>query len=399
MVLRGPDTVRIQRIREALSRRKIDAVIARMPENILYLSGYLPSLGGVAGAVFTARGEVAVLAAKEDAIFLEDAWPAEVRHYPLFCLHAKETPADRLRLFLEEMSRRWGFAAGRVAFEKTFGSLSSPMFCGLIPIPAVGLFEKEIRAGLPKARLVDGTPMIQELRAVKTPYELERMRRTAEVAAMGNRAMKEHLRPGITEAELAGTIEAAIMAGGANYRGARRHRGWSFLASGPRTATGWNVFEFNTTRRLKKGDLVMNEMHTMVDGYWSDLTRTYAVGKPSRKSVEVCQVVQLAQEAAMAADRPGATGQEIDAAARSLIQEAGYGELFPHHTGHGTGLCSHEPPFIRPDVSGVVVHEGSCHSCEPAIYGGPLGFGIRIEDIVETTASGAKFLCEHERDL
>jgi len=273
------------------------------------------------------------------------------------------------------------------------------MFSGTIGIPSVIGFPDEIKTALPKADLIDGTDLLRELRGAKTPYELERMRRTAEITAMGNLACKEQLRPGLTEAEIAAIIETGIMVSGSLMEGAKRWRGYAFVGTGSRTAIIWNVMQFNTGRQVKDGDLVLIELHAMLDGYWSDYTRSYVVGKPTEKQREIWAVVAEAQRKAMEADHPGATGQEVDAAARKVVTDAGYGDYFPHHTGHGTGLCSHEPPSIHPNISGVVLPEGATHSCEPGIYIPDLGIGIRIEDIVETTPDGAKYLFDHDRNL
>ncbi len=395
----GPDRERIRRIRQALKKAGLDAVVARAPENIQYLSGFLPgSAGNVPAAIFTADGEIAVMAADKDYPFLEDAWPTETRIFPAYALRGDD-PGRRFADFLKDCAKRCGFARGSVAYEGSLGSLSAPMFCGTIAtLPASG-YGDAIRAALPKAKLVDGAPLLYELRGVKTAYELERMRRAAGLAAVGNLACKEALRPGMTEAEIAVTIESAIGRAGAECKGARRWRGFAFVGAGRRSAITWIVLEFNKGYRVRSGDLVLIEMHVMVDGYWTDHTRTYAVGRPTARQREVWAAVAEAQRRSMAADRPGATGQEIDAAGRAVIEKAGLGAYFPHHTGHGTGLCSHEPPFIHPFVPGVKMAAGATHSCEPGVYIEKEGIGCRIEDIVETTPEGAKYLYDYDRTL
>lgn len=395
----GPDRERIRRIKQGLKKAGLDAVIARVPENILYLSGFLPSTAGnVPAAVFTADGEIVVMAADMDYPFMEDAWPTESFVYPSYALEGDDT-RRRFAEFLKDCAKQYGFARGRVGYEGSLGSLSTPMFCGTIAtLPASG-YGDEIQAALPKAKLSDAMPMLYGLRSVKTAYELERMRRAAGLAAAGNLACKEFLRPGMTEAEIAMVIEAGVMLAGAECKGARRWRGFAFIGAGKRSAITWVVPTYNTGYRVKRGDLVLIEMHVMVDGYWTDHTRTWAVGKATARQREVWAAVAGAQKASMAADRPGATGQAIDAAGRAVIEAAGLGEYFPHHTGHGTGLCSHEPPFIHPFVTGVKVAAGATHSCEPGVYLPKEGIGCRVEDIVETTPTGAKYLYDYDRTL
>ncbi len=393
------DIERIERIKRVLKDKQLDGIVVRIPENILYFSGYLPSMGVNNPCAFvTQDGDVSVMASYEDEIFVEDSWADDVRRYPAFPLEGDD-PKARITEFIRDEANKHGISSGRIAYEGSFEVISTPLFCGIIAVPSVGNFYNEISLAVTSAHLVDGSELIMELRGAKTPYELEKMRKTAKMTAKGNLACKERLHPGMTEAEIAVAVESAITLGGADIEGAKRWRGFAHVATGQRTGTAWSVMYFNTHRKVKESDLVVIELHGMLDGYWSDLTRTYSVGKPTQKQREIWEVVAEAQKKAMEADKPGATGQEVDAAARKVITEAGYGEYFPHHTGHGSGLRSHEPPFLHPNVEGVVLPEGACHSCEPGIYIKDQGIGLRIEDIVETTPDGAKYLWDHDRNL
>jgi Xaa-Pro aminopeptidase len=134
----------------------------------------------------------------------------------------------------------------------------------------------------------------------------------------------------------------------------------------------------------------------MPSGYCSDCTRTYAVGEPPKEFAEYYAVLQRAQEAAVQSARPGVTCESVDAAARDIIDAAGYGEWFIHRTGHGIGLETHEDPYI---VSGnrTPLEPGMAFSVEPGIYPGP--HGARIEDIVVCTDEGHARLNTATRDL
>ena len=214
LTMTDPDTIRIEKIRHGLATRGVDALVTRIPENILYVSGYLPSMAGNnPAAIFTQGGDVAVMASTEDQIFLDGGWATEVRYYPSFAIKGDD-PHERIIDFIKTTAEKHGIASGHIAYEGNFGSLSTPMFSGTIGIPAVIGFHDELKAALPKADLVDGTDLLRELRGAKTPYELERMRRTAEITAMGNLSCKKQLRPGLTEAEIAAIIETGIMVGG-----------------------------------------------------------------------------------------------------------------------------------------------------------------------------------------
>jgi D-alanyl-D-alanine dipeptidase len=134
-----------------------------------------------------------------------------------------------------------------------------------------------------------------------------------------------------------------------------------------------------------------------VGGYCSDITRTVSMGPTSREAEEVHDVVSRARQAAFDVVRPGIVAQDVDRAARAVIEQAGYGEYFVHRTGHGIGLEEHEDPYIV-EGNRARLEPGMCFSIEPGIYL-PGRFGVRIEDIVAVTDEGATSLNEAPRDL
>ena len=150
-------------------------------------------------------------------------------------------------------------------------------------------------------------------------------------------------------------------------------------------------------RVIEVGDVVVMDFGGIRDGYCSDITRTVVVGEPTPEQAEVHEVVRRAQQAGVDAVRPGSACQEVDRAARSVIEEAGYGELFVHRTGHGIGLEVHEPPYMV-EGNDLPLEPGMTFSVEPGIYL-PGRFGVRIEDIVACTAEGAERFNEAPRDL
>ncbi|WP_425956603.1 M24 family metallopeptidase [Xylanimonas sp. McL0601] len=152
---------------------------------------------------------------------------------------------------------------------------------------------------------------------------------------------------------------------------------------------------------IHEGDLVVLDFGGLADGYGSDTTRTVHVGEPTVEEREVHDVVRAAQQAGFEAVRPGAACQDVDRAARRVIDDAGYGEHFIHRTGHGIGLTTHEPPYMV-EGEGLPIEAGMCFSVEPGIYL-PGRFGVRIEDIVvafpEDAPQGARRLNESPREL
>ncbi|MCP1387036.1 aminopeptidase P family protein [Corynebacterium sp. TA-R-1] len=200
------------------------------------------------------------------------------------------------------------------------------------------------------------------------------------------------LTPGRTEAEIAAEIADLILAEHARAE-------FIIVGSGP---NGANPHHDYSDRVLEAGDIVVVDIGGPLEsGYNSDCTRTYvAGGDPSQadpEALEAYAVLKRAQAAAVAAARPGITAGELDAVARDILAEAGYGEYFTHRLGHGIGLAVHEAPFI---IGGrdVVLREGMAFSIEPGIYI-PGRFGMRIEDIVVLTAEGAIALNTQPKDL
>ena len=246
-----------------------------------------------------------------------------------------------------------------------------------------------LAAALPSAVLTPAGPLLRELRMRKDPAELTALRDAAAAIDRVHDRLPQWLRAGRTESEVGRDIAEAILAEG--------HVTVNFVivAGGP---NGASPHHETGKRVLQRGDLVVVDIGgTNAAGYCSDSTRTYALGDPGDEARAMYAVLQRAQEASCASVRPGAQAQAIDAAARDVIAEAGYGEFFIHRTGHGIGLDEHEEPYV---VAGNAepVAEGMTFSIEPGIYL-PGRFGARIEDIVAVTAGGVERLNLSPRDL
>jgi Xaa-Pro aminopeptidase/Xaa-Pro dipeptidase len=224
----------------------------------------------------------------------------------------------------------------------------------------------------------------------KTPDEIQAIRLANRVANVGLQAFFETLRPGITEAEVAAAVESAI------YRriGSERifhSRGWAMVQSGPNSADAGR-FNRSTGRRLEKGDLVLIELATCVNGYWSDLTRTAAVGSPKEEIEPILTIAKDAQRAAVDAIRPGVSAAYIDAMARDKIAAKGLAAFFPHHTGHHVGFRYHDPGFLIAPGVDAKLEPGMVITIEPGVYAPERGGGARIEDNVLVTESSHEVL-------
>jgi Xaa-Pro aminopeptidase len=225
---------------------------------------------------------------------------------------------------------------------------------------------------------------------VKSPAEIEELAVAGAAIDRVHARMGECLRVGRTEAEVGTDIAAAILEEG--------HVAVDFtiVGSGPNGASPHHEL---SDRTVRAGDLVVVDIGGMTPaGYRSDCTRTYVVGgAPDPAVAEWYEVLHTAQQAATAAVRPGVAAEQIDAVARGVIADAGWGEHFIHRTGHGIGLDTHEPPYI---VAGnpLPLQPGMAFSIEPGIYlAGRCG--ARIEDIVVCTEDGVRTLNNGPREL
>ncbi len=233
-----------------------------------------------------------------------------------------------------------------------------------------------------QARLELATPVLREGRMTKDDEEIAELRRAGTAIDAVHRRVPGWLRAGRTEREVAADIAAAIVEEG--------HRTVEFVivGSGP---NGADPHHEVSDRVIEQDDVVVVDIGGAVpSGYNSDSTRTYVVGTPDPVAADRIATLVRAQQAAVDAVRPGVTAAEVDAAARSVLTEAGLGEAFLHRTGHGIGVSVHEEPYIAPG-NDLVLREGMAFSIEPGIYFAG-EWGARIEDIVVVTADGAERL-------
>lgn len=237
---------------------------------------------------------------------------------------------------------------------------------------------------IPKSGVL--TPLVGQ----KEDAEIRRIRQAQHLTETVFDHVVAGLQPGLTEREVAAEITYQHLRRGAD--------GMAFdpiVASGP---NGAKPHARPTDRTLQEGDVVVIDMGGILDGYASDMTRTVAVGEPGATAREGYEVVLDAQEHALEVAQSGMTGKELDAAARDVIEEAGWGDYFSHGLGHGVGLQVHE----WPRVSHSAEHElppGACVTIEPGIYIPQEGFGVRIEDIVVLQQNGCKNLTRTEKSL
>lgn len=288
--------------------------------------------------------------------------------------------------YREQAEQQLGAAGVEAEIEITttpatlFAAATSP--CRQVALEADDVTWSTVRTAstewFPSAEVVPTSGIVERLREIKDPAELDRIAAAAAIADDALAGVVSQLCSRPSEAEVATELEAAMRRAGAEGPAFE-----TIVAAGPHSA---QPHHHPGSRRIERGDLVVIDMGAMVDGYRSDMTRTFCIGEPTPEQRRVLDVVTAAHAAGVAAARPGVRTEAVDAAARSVIREAGWAEHFVHPTGHGLGLEIHEPLRLSA-TSDATLAAGHAVTVEPGVYLPGVG-GARLEDTLEITPGG-----------
>ncbi|MFZ5590808.1 MAG: M24 family metallopeptidase [Bacillota bacterium] len=349
---------RLKNLRSAMQEAGLDALLVQVPENRYYLSAFTGSTG-------------ALLITDSECFFFTDF--RYIEQAAQQCPHCtvvrvQERLTDQLAEHLAGwQGRNIGFEAHHVTFQQ----------------------HELMQQKVPQVNWRPVTDLVETLRLYKDREEIRLIRESVALADAAFAEILPAIRPGVSERELAWRVEAFLRQQGAS--------GVAFpfiFASGPRGAMPHGVA---SERVLQEGDLLTMDFGAVVNQYCSDMTRTVAVGYCDDRQREIYQVVLVAQQAAVAAIKPGVKASDVDAAARRVIKEAGFGDYFGHGTGHGVGLAVHEAPRLSWN-SEQVLQAGMVVTVEPGIYLPGWG-GVRIEDMVLVTENGHEVLTASPKQL
>ncbi len=387
---------RLLLVQESLQNSSLDGLVVRLPENIVLTTGVWPA-NGVTVAVVPAVGEAALFLPDGELACASQGWVEDLRPYSWGRLQDPD-PWESLIRLLGDWCRTRGLARGRLAFEGNTEVLSPP-FWAAEPVASTQATRDRWERICPTASWVEASALLDRLRSRKTAEEIRRIRLSNAVAHLATTAFRTAIRPGVRESEVAAAVEYAVYANGPGHADlVQRTRAWAHVVSGERTLEGWRPFTVSTSRRLQLGDLILLELAVIADGYWSDLTRVHVLGAPTAQQRDAFSAVQAASAAARAALRAGAVASAVDAAARRVLEMAGLGKGFIHHTGHGTGLKYHESvPQLRPDSSDQL-ETGMVTTVEPGVYLAELG-GLRIEENLLVADDGNTILSPEQGEL
>jgi len=360
---------RIENARRLMRANRIDAIYVEPGATMFYYTGMRWGTSErMLAMVIPVRGEIAWVCPKfeeeraRELIKIGD----DIRTW-----EEDESPYQRVA----EIFRDRGVRTGRVGIEERVRFF---LFDG-------------IRQAAPRLQFVSATPVTAGGRMFKSPAELALMQRANDITIVAYKATVDSMREGMTQDEFSGNCASAFRALGV--------QGGVFCSFGKYTAFPHGS---STPQKLNEGDVVLMDGGCGVDGYQSDITRTFVFGKPTQRQRDIWNLERRSQDAGFAAAKVGAPCEAVDAAARKVITDAGFGPDYkvpglPHRTGHGIGLEGHEwTNFVRGNKTPI--QPGMCFSDEPTIviYG---EFGIRLEDCLYITPDGPKFFTKQSPSI
>jgi Xaa-Pro aminopeptidase len=344
--------LRLKKLRAALKKAKVDALVISDLTNVRWASGYT----GTSGAIVVMPSE---------AYFITDFRYQEQAAQQVGGSYSIQI-ADK-GLWQEAAQILKQAKAARIGFEAEHTS--------------VAMLE-DVQKLLKPAEAVSTRRVVEDLRLIKDADELAIIQRAVTVIDECFESICNFIKPGVREVEVADELLFQM-----RRRGASGASFTTIVASGERGALPHGVASY---KAIEAGDMVTIDMGAIVDGYCSDCTRTVCVGKPTKEQQKIYGIVWEAQMAASAALRPGLGCKEADAVARKIIEDAGYGDAFGHGLGHGVGIEIHEQPRLSRLGQGKL-KPGMVVTCEPGIYLAGWG-GVRIEDMLVITEDGAQTL-------
>jgi Xaa-Pro aminopeptidase len=324
--------------------------------------------------------------------WLPETWVSDVRRYPSETnQHFCDTLDAAVKVVNEVLLDR-GISSGTIGIEQSWNLFFATTMQYQFHMMDIDSLTRKLSA----YSIKDCSFLMVTARSIKTLEEVKALKKASRVAEVGLQTFHRSLQSNLSEIEISTKIENDIVTQGVLKYGAKRVLACAFVVSGPMTAEGYKDTVGNTRRKLRGHDLVMLELIVTVDGYSSDTTRTFVVGKPTKKQRALFDAVHESQSTAISAIRPGVRAAEIAAISNDVIRRHGFDQYLAHRLGHGLGVSPHEAIPALHVESKDLMEPGMVHSVEPGIYGAKIG-GVRIEDIVLDTETGAEYISEYPR--
>jgi Xaa-Pro aminopeptidase len=371
------DDEKLARMRALMGEHDLDAIVARAPDNVLYLTNFW-SMKGYDAVVFPREGEpvlVCLEASEDDAA--GTAWTSDIR---LFKGYDERDPRPPNMRSLD-LARQIASDYDRVGIELSLGTQASDRMVGEPTTYTKAFFD-----AFPDA--ADATPVLAQARAIKSAQEIERIRLANEIAGAAMDHVASVLKPGMTEAQAAAAWAGFVHGEGTGWKGkVELALPYSLVWSGP----GIKTFTATANGPVQEHEPTLFEIWVCADGYWCDHTKNLVPGELDPRYVELEQTLTAVYDDAVAFCQPGASLAELDRRVREGIAEAGFPGQPSHPICHGVGARAHEPPYAH-QAGGGTIEPGMVLAIEPGIYW-PGSGGLRMEDNFLITQSGNEKLC------
>jgi Xaa-Pro dipeptidase len=371
---------RLQRARQLMDEQGMDALLISARPNIMYLTGYRTNLFDSNFRPFL-------------AVIPRDGDPTLLLPDLEIGVGEETSPFDDIRAWgrtpgcfapdvisaVVTVVREKGLSAGRIGIER-----------GLNMRIGMGLDQfEQIQEMLPDTEWPNSAALLWQLRAVKSPAEIAFIQESQRITDAGYHAVLDYAREGVSEKDLLRVLGMTMMQEGAD------NPGFQIITSGPERYKMTNPYTVD--RKLEHGDMVILDIGSVKEGYYSDITRGFFIGEATDRQREFYEAARGFTEVAVNAVKPGVTCAQIDEIATQAIIDAGYEKNMLHRTGHSIGLEVHEMPSVAPGDS-TVLTPGMVLTIEPGIYDFDIG-AFRMEDIVLVTDDGWEYVSHATREL
>ena len=370
------DDAKLDTVRGLMADQGLDAIVARAPDNVVYLTGFW-GMKGWDAVVFPREGEPTLLcleASADDAA--RNAWTSDVRLVPGYLPDDPRTPVVRTL----ELAVACAAEHGTVGLELSLGTQASDRMVGEPTTYTKAWFD-----AVPDA--VDATPLLAEARMIKTDQEIERVRLANEIAAAAMDHVRGVIRPGMTEAQIAAEWLGFVHGEGTGWAGrVELALGFSLVWAGP----GIRTFTATSNRPVVEGEPTLFEIWVCADGYWADHTKNVVVGELTPAYAELEAGLGEVYDDAVAFCTPGASLAELDRRIREGVERIGYPGQPTHPICHGVGARAHEPPYAH-QAGGGEIRSRMVLAIEPGCYWEG-GGGLRVEDNFLVTDDGPEKL-------
>jgi Xaa-Pro aminopeptidase/Xaa-Pro dipeptidase len=386
---------RLLRTCQALEQDGLNALVCGLPGHVLLLSGYWP-VTGRSLAMVTVTGQCGVIVPEDEGRLANRSWAQDVWTYRPDSLSSLEPPEQAIVPTVREAAEEFGISAGRIGFEG--GAFRQSQLYPSMWVAGSGV-EQVLRAALPDATLADARALLGVMPVVKTGAEVDHIRTACRTARDAFAEGLRHVLIGSTEARVAAAFRAPLSQWDESSH-VQRADGFVGCMSGPNAAEAAGAYSRSRQRRLRQQDLVLVHAMSFVDGYWSEVTRTYCLGRPDPQQQRMYHAVFDARDAALGAIRPGARAADVDAAARRVMHERGFGKDFRVALGHGVGFTagdSYAAPALHA-ASTEVLQPRMVVTVAPGIYIDGYG-GMRHGDVVAVTDTGQEVLTSFQSEI